>query len=728
MQKIIYLILFCTLCTPLLFAGERPGTALFKYRPPQAINRVFVAGEFNGWNPTANELVDADGDGTYEIAITLAPGSYQYKFVVDGRWIQDPSHQKSMPDGFGGFNSVIEVAGTQIGEFAGISKKSVAGNLEFLLKYLPAEGGKGLDAGSIVVKINGDPIDKKHIKWNRNKSELKVSVPLRDNGVRQEGLAAQDMAYLRHEGHYVSVTALDKDGVSVPEFSFLEKGTTPARDAFDWRDAVIYFVFIDRFFNGDPANDRGVDDSEVAKIANYSGGDFAGITQKIKDGYFSELGINAIWLSPVIDNPPVAFRDALPPHKKFTGYHGYWPVSFTELEENFGTMEELKQLVEAAHTHGIRIILDMVLNHIHKDNPLYKQHPEWFSKLALPDGRKNIRLFDERPLDTWFDAFLPDFDYENNPAAVAYMVDNCMWWIKQTGCDGFRLDAVKHMPDIFWKELQKRIRNEIEIPHGKNFYLLGETISGRDKIMEYVGREGLDGQFDFPLYWAIRDVFGFGSAGFNRLESERKKSEWAYTREGVVMSPLLGNHDFARFMAFADGDIRPGMDEKSLSWSNQPEVNNPESYKKLQLAFLFLLTQPGAPMIYCGDEIGLTGAGDPDNRRMMKFDGLTKDERETREFVSKIISMRNKKPAIRYGAHKTLYVSEKVYVYAKQYFDDFVIVGMNLSDTEQEVSVGLPGYFPRRAKLNEYLTNKKIKVDGRQLKIKIKPLSAVVIL
>jgi len=695
----------------LLVRVQKKDLTTFKFKPKQPVNKVFIAGEFNGWNSSLNQLLDEDGDGTYQINLPIPPGLYQYKFVVDGRWIQDPENENKSPDGFGGFNSVINVKGHKPGIFVGISKKIQDKTLNFILKYTTETDSPEVDPDSIIVKVNNKFLGKQYLKWDERKKELKVTIPNLEEGCYQ-----------------ISVNALTKERKLIPEFYFFEKVDKKSSNFFNWRDAVIYFAFTDRFFNGKTSNDNPVDDPELEKSANYLGGDFAGITEKIKDGYFKKLGISAIWISPVIDNPDCAYRDALPPHKKFTGYHGYWPVSFDKVEEHFGTIEELKELVRTAHENNIKVIFDMVLNHVHEDNSIYKKYPNWFSKLLLPDGRKNIRLFDERPLDTWFDEFLPDFDYENSPEAVDFMVDNCLWWIKETNCDGFRLDAVKHMPHVFWKKLRLKIKQEIELPLEKNFYLVGETISSRDKIMEYVSPEELDGQFDFPLYWAIRDVFGYGTAGFERLESERKKSLEAYSKPFAIMSCLLGNHDFARFTAFADGDIKPGMNEKTLAWSNQPEVDNPETYKKLQLAFLFLLSQPGPPMIYYGDEIGLTGAGDPDNRRMMKFENLTKQEKETLDFVSKIVNLRNNKPALRYGTHKTLYLTKDVYVYVKQYFDDFVIIGMNLSDKTQKIFVELPEYLFIKSSLKDYFSGEKVKLNKNKIKMEIKPLSSVIIM
>ncbi|MDI6757837.1 MAG: alpha-amylase family glycosyl hydrolase, partial [Endomicrobiia bacterium] len=620
--------------------------------------------------------------------------------VVDGQWLADTSNPAGVPDGFGGINSVVSVgASSKAGRWHSVSMDSETA----LVAYIPGEAATSFDPASLLL-LSGEKILARGGDYSVDESRGEIALKLSALGSGPGKVPAD-----------VTLCAIDKSGAPAPVFvvKFPSDG--------GWNGRLMYFAFTDRFHNGSAANDRPSLDPDVEPAADFRGGDFAGITEKIRDGYFERLGVGALWLSPHVRNPDGAFRDALPPHKKFTGYHGYWPVSFDETDPRFGTIEELRALVAEAHKRGIKVILDMVLNHIHDENPLYKKNPGWFSGVKLPGGRKNIRLFDERPLDTWFDDFLPDFAYEGNPAAVEYMVGNCVEWIKKTNCDGFRLDAVKHVPMVFWTELRRRIRREIEIPRGEMFYLVGETISSREKIMEYVGFDRLDGQFDFPLYWAIKDAFAWETKGLDHLDRERLKSESQYA--GSIASPLLGNHDFARFAAFADGALPPGSDEKERSWKNRPEVKNRSTYQKLRMAFAFLLSEPGVPMIYYGDEIGLSGAGDPDNRRAMKFDKLSRDERETLEYVSKLARFRRGSNALRFGERHTLLAWENILVYAKNYFGETTVVAINRSPRPVEVSVELPPFFKTPASFEDVESGKKIQLK----KLLLPPMSAIVL-
>lgn len=652
----------------IIVKAARKSKTTVVYKADGDVSDVFIAGEFNGWNPKATRMSENE-NGLYSAELDIPPGSYQYKIVVDGEWIADPANQNTASDGFGGKNSVL-VIGRKGPEIIPVSRKN----------------------GEFVFSCSGEISDCLAAENNR------ILSPKLKNNIITVKTEANIFDF--------KVIACDKDGNFSNELCFSAGG----EKTFNWRDGVIYFAFIDRFFNGDKINDKSAT-SDVTKSADYSGGDLQGIISKIKKGYFEKLGVNVLWLSPVIDNPEEAFREDNPPHKKYSAYHGYWPVDIYKVENHFGTKEKLAELVKLAHKNNMKVILDAVFNHVHKDNAIYRENPQWFTPLDLPDGRKNIRLFDEYPFTTWFDSFNPTFDYENNSSARNMMIKNALWWIKEFDVDGFRLDAAKHIPHLFWKELRAKIKNEIEFPENRTFYMVGESIASRETIAEFVNEEELNGQFDFPLYWAIRDVFAWETQGFDRLESDMKNSQKIY--KNGVMSTLLGNHDFARFTAFADGDIKPGMDEKDEKIS--AEIDNPGTYKKLKLAWTFILTNPGIPMVYYGDEIGLCGKGDPDNRRMMKFE-INENEKDILKYVSKLIEVRSKNPALRYGINTTVVVEKDFYVYKNVWFDNEIVVVLNRSDEIIERDLNLGGNW------EDLFTGKKYELKG----IRVEPKSAMV--
>ncbi|MCK4328848.1 hypothetical protein KAX02_03290 [candidate division WOR-3 bacterium] len=471
-----------------------------------------------------------------------------------------------------------------------------------------------------------------------------------------------------------------------------------------WQDRVIYCMVTDRFRSGDISNDSPVEDPELDERCNFLGGDFRGIINKIKDGYFSSLGVNAIWFSPVYKAPPGAYKDALPPHHKFTGYHGYWPVSHREVEPRFGSMEELKELVRVAHSHDIKVVLDLVFNHVHINHPWWKDHPDWFTDVDLKDGRKNIRLFDEFPFTTWFDDFAPTLNHEKEEVRNA-LIDTTIWLIKETGVDGARLDAVKHMPVVFWKEFRESLNKEI----GRDFFLFGETISSRETISSFIGDNLLNGQLDYPLYWVIRDVFS-GRQGFFSLDYAISQSEKVYP-EGSIMCPFLGTHDFSRFITYCE----LAGDEKVVGWEGAKEPDE-ESYKRLRLAFTFLLTIKGTPIILYGDEFGIPGAGDPDNRRMMRFgDELSKNERDILDYVSRLLKIRKEHSAIRRGDRRKILLEKEVYCYILYDGNDCVLVALNNSNNRRVLSLQAPGIW------QDAITGDYIKANER-LVITLPPL------
>ncbi|MBU4123091.1 hypothetical protein KJ959_05360 [bacterium] len=657
----------------------------FSYAPEKAVEKVAVAGSFNGWNANS-DMMEKTASGNFEILMTVPPGIHSYKLVVDGNWITDLSNPDKAADGFGGFNSILTVKETKVKIPFQKSEMIEDGKWNLVFSYFDS-AFKGY---KVVLYYRGEAQEKVY-----DGNEVRFSVP--------EG-EALETAYLwasDREGNFSPMRIIPKNFSEEPS----------------WPQTVIYSLMTDRFYNGDKSNDDPVVMEGLSPKANYAGGDFSGISRKIEEGYFKRLGANCIWLSPVIDNVGGAFKDALPPYRYFTGYHGYWPSSSVKTEERFGSNDELKAMIKTAHNHGLKVMADMVFNHVHNEHPWYGEHPEWFGKLELPDGGKNIRKFDEYPFTTWFDSFLPSFDYTNSTASVYAQVSNALWWIEDFGFDACRLDAVKHIPYDFWKAFAGEVRKSF----GSNFYMLGESIASRKDINSFIAPGMLDGQFDFPLYWHIRDTFALGKGNFKALAAQLNDSLENY-KNVYYISPLMGNHDFPRFMAYADGDMEG--DEKRIGWENPPRVDNPESYGKIKNAFTFLLTNPGVPMIYYGDEIAMTGAADPDNRRMMKFDDLGKEEKSVFDHVAKLVKFRIKSDPITLGRHTDLLTEDKRWVYIKHYFQQSVIVVFNAENQKRKLILKLPEYVPADGFYRSIFTGKKYKIKKGQVALKTEEASS----
>ncbi|AKT40284.1 alpha-amylase family glycosyl hydrolase [Chondromyces crocatus] len=491
---------------------------------------------------------------------------------------------------------------------------------------------------------------------------------------------------------------------------------------FNWRDAVLYFVFVDRFFNGDPSND-GPSIPQVQPPAAYQGGDWAGVRQKLAEGYFTELGVNVLWLTVPMDNTDQAGQGNGESHM-YSAYHGYWPRDLTQPEARFGTMAEFKALVDEAHAMGIKVIVDYAMNHVHASSPVYQQNQSWFWPNDNGSGG-NCICGDGCSWDgaqgrrCWFTSYLPDFNF-TVAAARNWSVDNAVWWIKETGIDGYRLDAVKHIEDQWIIDLRNRVKSEILPSTGEHFYMVGETFTGdRGLINHYVDSyRMLDGQFDFPLRASIVRTLLMRHGSLNELVNELNISDGAFANG--IMSTFIGNHDVPRSIHFAEdtpmwGDAWDGG--KDRNWSNLPGLpGGASAFERLANGFTLIYTTKGVPLIYYGDEIGLPGAGDPDNRRFMAWSGYSAGQTKLLNHMKKLGTIRAAHPALRRGNRQTLTVNTDTLAYSMTGSGETVYVTINRSDTAQQVG-GLPAGQFTDALTNESVSGPTVTVPPRSSRI-----------
>jgi cyclomaltodextrinase len=667
---------------PVFVRSDRPEKRRHKFRyiTTDRSHHVTVTGTFNNWDKSRDELKDPEGTGTYEISLPLDPGTYLYKFVVDGKEIVDPKNPERAPTGFDDFNSVLRIVDPDtLRFFLHVGKRSVTKS-EIILTYLCEHPwGRGMiQKGDVLALIDNSRVEPSKIEVTGERIALHF-------GRKELGGEKTVRVVVTHGGKLTNLQqAVLREGVPA--------GTAGQR--FSWTDGLVYSIMIDRFNNGDKSNDLPVVHDSLSTQANYQGGDFRGIIDKIEDGYLDSLGVNILWISPVYDNPDIAFRESPPPHRWYSGYHGYWPVSDTLVEEKFGTMADLKELVAKAHQHGKRVLLDFVAHHVHIDHPWYTQHPDWFGTLDLPDGRKNLRLWDEFRLTTWFEPYMPSFDFTRSREALNAVADNAVWWLRQTGADGFRHDAVKHVPNIFWRELTRRIKSEIEIPLGRKVYQVGETFGDDGLISSYVNNGQLSAQFNFNLSYSAVPVFLERDKSFTTFDYYLKRSFNSFGPYNL-MGTIMDSHDKVRFMAYADGKIAmQGVDTREVAWKNPPTVDHASSYRKAEMYLAYLMTTPGLPVIYYGSEFGMTGADDPDNRRMMRFGNqLTGWEQDMLKVTRTIARLRNTHSAFRYGDFLTLHADDSSYAYMRSDLNERVLVALNKGETKQPVVLHVPPVY-----------------------------------
>ncbi len=459
----------------------------------------------------------------------------------------------------------------------------------------------------------------------------------------------------------------------------------------DAQAQVLYSLLVDRFANGNAGNDWKMQSPEVLDIVDYQGGDFAGITQKIEEGFFDELGINTIWVSPITQNPWDAWGkyefkngnkyDPDKTYTKFSGYHGYWPIYATELEVRFGTKEEFRAMLAAAHAHNINVILDYVANHMHINSPTYKQHPDWHTDSILPDGRRNFELWDEARLTTWFDKHIPTLDLEREDICQA-MTDSALYWLENYDLDGFRHDACKHIPEGYWRMLGQKMAKRYP---NRPIWMIGETYGSPELIGSYVKSGMLNAQFDFNVYFAIRDALVKGDS-FENVNKTVLESLAAYGAHHT-MGNISGNHDQIRFASMAGGAISTNTNGKEEGWTGEVGIGDAEkAYKRTLAQEALNLTLPGVPCIYQGDEYAETGGNDPDNRHMMRFGGLNDEQQAFCNKVRELIALRRGNMALLYGEYVPVTVSQDTLVFERRYMNEVVRVTI-VRDEEPKVEV-----------------------------------------
>ena len=460
----------------------------------------------------------------------------------------------------------------------------------------------------------------------------------------------------------------------------------------DQQAQVLYSLMIDRFYNGNAANDWKMNSPEVLDIVDYQGGDLAGITAKIADGYFDTLGVNTLWISPITQNPWDAWGyypftngnkyDAAKTYTKFSGYHGYWPIYATQLDSRFGTPEEFRTLLDSAHAHGINVVLDYVANHMHINSPTLQEHPDWHTDSILPDGRRNFELWDDARLTTWFDKHIPTLDLEREEVCEQ-MTDSALYWLANYELDGFRHDACKHIPEGYWRMLGQKIATRWP---GRPIWMIGETYGSPELIGSYIKSGMLNAQFDFNVYFTAREAL-CGLTGMDEVLSNELTSLATYGAHHT-MGNISGKHDQIRFASIAGGAIDIHSYGKEEGWTQEIGIGDADvAYKRALLLEVLNSTLPGVPCIYQGDEYAEVGGNDPDNRHMMRFEGLNDEQIQMRKQVAELMAMRRHSMPLLYGDLIPLESSADLISYKRVYLGQAVVVTINRKELTYNISV-----------------------------------------
>jgi glycosidase len=467
----------------------------------------------------------------------------------------------------------------------------------------------------------------------------------------------------------VSVGAADVDTASKLDVS----------SRVDYSQDIIYQVLTDRLRDGDTSNnpDGELYDGDCSELTKYCGGDWQGLIDKIKDGYIPDMGVTALWISPPFENVY-----EIHPDYNSAAYHGYWVRDLKSTNPFFGDMNKFEELVNVAHDHGIKIVMDFIPNH---SNPANEEDPSFMEDGALYDGGNYVASYNDDPgyfrhnggIDFSSDPSyeetiyknlydLPDYDLQAD-FIDSYIKEAIELWLDM-GIDGLRIDAVAHISPEWQKTLMDTIYEHRPV------FTFGEWFLGADesdpKYYEFSNESGmslLDFRYGQELQQVLRDFNDDWYGFWNMLEETEAEHD-----QVVDQVTFLDNHDMDRFSG------------EDTVWS----------YRNTEMALAVLLTSRGVPNIYYGTEqymIGANEPGSPANRaKMTSFDQST----TAYQVIQNLAPLRKNNPAVAYGDTEQRWINSDVLIYERQFGDNVVVVEINRSDSEWYEITGLQTALP----------------------------------
>lgn len=513
---------------------------------------------------------------------------------------------------------------------------------------------------------------------------------------------------------------------------------TPTKTPFVWEGANVYFLMTDRFLNGNPNNDNIIKrDKPTAKLRGFEGGDIRGVIQKLEEGYFSDLGINVIWMTPVVEQIHGSVDEGT---GNTYGFHGYWTKDWTALDPSFGTREDLKELVDKAHAKGIRIMLDAVINHTGHATEIDDKYPDSWVR-STPNCKYNsydsninctlvTGLFDvkteskenvELPpflVEKWkkegryeqeiveLDAFFKKTGYPRAPRY--YIMKWLSDYILDFGIDAYRVDTVKHTTEDVWADFGKvcemtfaefKAKNPTKVLDNSAFFTVGEVYGyniGSKRLYDYGDRKvdyyanGFKGLINFDF----------------RNEAKMNYEELFSKYSNILQNDLKGNTVMNYVSSHDDGWPFDKKREKTF-----------ESGTKLLLA-------PGISQIYYGDEtarsLDIEGTtGDATLRSMMNWDDIV-GKISTKELLvhyQKLGVFRKNHPAVGAGVHQK--ISSNYYLFTRTFssenYTDKVVVGLDFPIGNKEINVA--NYFPEGTSVRDAYSGQLAKVENGKITI-----------
>lgn len=604
---------------------------------------------------------DAENDRFVYNLTDVSTGDYYYYYVVNGKEELDAFNDVTANDSSGKECSVCHFKKANVSVEASLSQYAMDYNDNNVLSVkLTAKDGEGLETSEIAA-ITADLSELGLGKEFAIEPQLMEGTISCLNtvaaGVKNIPVTVKDI----YGNVYTTAT-----NVTVTE-------RKKSAGDFDWDEAVIYFAVTDRFFDGDASNNDayGVGDYNIGEKggSSYHGGDFAGLNQKLD--YLKDLGVNTIWITPIVENITEDQHDNKTDTATY-GYHGYWASDFTKLNKHLGTEQQFKALLDAAHSKGMKIMVDVVLNHAGYGTEKY-----FNSILTDADGNSISMIRDSNNTisgDDKYDSLsdLPDFVTENK-AVTDQLVTWQTEWMSKYSIDYYRVDTVKHVETTTWEAFKNSLTKV-----NPDFKMIGEySGAGYANNAGELGTGSMDALLDFDFNdFAQKFVTG----DISGVESSLQKRNGAINNT-ATMGSFLSSHD-----------------EDSLQYKlvNESKLSEEEAYNLMKVATTLQITAKGQPVLYYGEEIGQGGANNwpyQTNRRDFDWTELEKQKADSNSIYNHyktMLAIRNAYTDVfARGNRSTVAVSDAdgYEVISRSYGNSTLYVGMNVKEAEKEVVI-----------------------------------------
>ena len=603
---------------------------------------------------------DAENDRFVYNLTDVSTGDYYYYYVVDGTGELDAFNSEKA-DYSGQECSVCHFKKANVSVEASLSQYAMDYNDNNVLSVkLTAKDGEGLETSEIAAIT----ADLSELGLNR---EFAIDPTLMEGTISCLNTVAAGVKN-------IPVTVKDIYGnVYTTATNVTVTERKKSAGDFDWDEAVIYFAVTDRFFDGDASNNDayGVGDYNVSEKggSSYHGGDFAGLNQKLD--YLKDLGVNTIWITPIVENITEDQHDNETDTATY-GYHGYWASDFTKLNKHLGTEQQFKALLDAAHSKGMKIMVDVVLNHAG-----YGTEDYFNSILTDADGNSISMIRDSSNTisgDDKYDSLsdLPDFVTENKAVTdqlVAWQTE----WMSKYNIDYYRVDTVKHVETTTWAAFKNSLTKV-----NPDFKMIGEySGAGYANNAGELGTGTMDALLDFDFNDFAQN---FVTGNISSVENSLQKRNNAINNTSV-MGSFLSSHD-----------------EDTLQYKlvNESKISEEEAYNLMKVAATLQITAKGQPVLYYGEEIGQGGANNwplQTNRRDFDWTELEKQKADSNSIYNHyktMLAIRNAYTDVfARGNRSTVAVSDAdgYEVISRSYGNNTLYVGMNVKEAEKEVVI-----------------------------------------